>query len=159
MSRHARRRRARNLRSSRWGGHSRTLELAWAYYYRDKLCFGHARQLAIAAEGRGLVETVLFLNHPFHRPARRLPLATRVQQKRLAASFPKEEFWFTLDPSPSVPTCLRCQNTAGVEPERVRTCYPGGPKANPPLNLCRECATEYHAYWDERWAEHRGGLL
>lgn len=31
--------------------------------------------------------------------------------------------------------------------------------ANAPLSLCRGCAADHHAEWDERWSEYYSGLL
>jgi hypothetical protein len=30
---------------------------------------------------------------------------------------------------------------------------------NRSVMLCRECAAEHHAYWDERWSEYQSNLL
>lgn len=55
-------------------------------------------------------------------------------------------------------SCLRCDAVDGVAMESARTCYPysgptGGPDdPNKPVPLCRGCAEEHHAHWDEMWA-------
>ncbi len=62
-------------------------------------------------------------------------------------------------------TCLRCGSTVGVNLESSRTQYNfegelGSPEdPNRPVPLCRTCAEDHHAYWDEMWAEYYGGLL
>lgn len=33
------------------------------------------------------------------------------------------------------------------------------PDPNAPIPLCRPCAAEHHAEWDERWADYYAGLL
>lgn len=76
-----------------------------------------------------------------------------------------------------------CGKTVGVRREPARTAYDVGgfdcghedcatdPKmkelcfidrdarANHSPLLCRECAVEYHAHWDEMWATYYGSLL
>jgi hypothetical protein len=59
--------------------------------------------------------------------------------------------------------CVCCLSTEGVALEPSRTAYHfegerGSPDdPNRPVPLCRPCAEEYHAYWDERWAEYYAG--
>jgi hypothetical protein len=60
--------------------------------------------------------------------------------------------------------CSHCGSTEGVELEDSRTSYSHEPTAwdwivetpdpNAPVPLCRVCAVEHHAYWDEMWAEY-----
>jgi len=33
------------------------------------------------------------------------------------------------------------------------------PDPNAPFPLCRDCAAEHHAQWDERWNEYYASLL
>jgi hypothetical protein len=59
-------------------------------------------------------------------------------------------------------TCQRCgavdapSNT--VEREPCRTAYADDRLNISPL-LCRECADEYHAYWDSAWADYNSGRM
>lgn len=56
--------------------------------------------------------------------------------------------------------CERCATTDGVELESGRTAYhhePGTEDPNRPWLLCRPCAVEHHAHWDDMWAAARGG--
>jgi len=69
---------------------------------------------------------------------------------------------------PTKEACERCGSTEGVELEDSRTAYvepdyslwiavmydDKPPDPNAPSPLCRECAREHHAYWDEQWAEY-----
>ena len=73
--------------------------------------------------------------------------------------------------------CECCGSTEGVQLESARTAYARDrtsryerlmfddplnddpPDPNAPFPLCRECAAEHHANWDERWAEYRGSLF
>ncbi len=61
--------------------------------------------------------------------------------------------------------CLCCGGTDdGVALEDSRTMYvlaDGTDDAarNAPIALCRGCAADHHAYWDDMWATYRGGLL
>lgn len=62
------------------------------------------------------------------------------------------------------PRCERCEDTKGVAMESSRTCYAlddgrSDRVANRDRSLCRDCAEEHHADWDERWQEYYGGLL
>jgi hypothetical protein len=53
--------------------------------------------------------------------------------------------------------CECCGSREGVRWEDSRTMYhhePGEPDPNAPLLLCRDCAEEHHAMWDERWQEY-----
>ena len=43
--------------------------------------------------------------------------------------------------------------------DRIRLDGDPPPDPNADIPLCRECAAEHHAGWDERWAEYYGGLL
>lgn len=43
--------------------------------------------------------------------------------------------------------------------ELGRACQATKSDPNAPLALCRPCAEEHHANWDERWAEYQAGLL
>ena len=68
--------------------------------------------------------------------------------------------------------CERCGSTEGVELEDSRTAYApvtlsrwerlnledpvNPPDLNAPVPLCRECAKEHHAYWDEMWDSMQG---
>jgi hypothetical protein len=67
--------------------------------------------------------------------------------------------------------CECCGSTEGVELESSRTAYDPGPMTryqwlqlddplngkqpdpNVPLQLCRDCAAEHHAQWDQAWQE------
>ncbi len=73
--------------------------------------------------------------------------------------------------------CECCGSTEGVELESARTAYVRRPPTryerlgfddplndeppdpNAPLMLCRDCAAEHHASWDQVWSEYRSGLL
>lgn len=58
--------------------------------------------------------------------------------------------------------CEHCSDLDGVEFEDARTsyCWDGeGEDPNRPLVLCRSCAAEHHANWDEQWREYYSGLL
>jgi hypothetical protein len=65
-------------------------------------------------------------------------------------------------PTP-VLACIRCDSTDGVQMEDSRTMYhfegeldsPEDP--NKPIPLCRPCAADHHAYWNERWDDYRSG--
>lgn len=79
-------------------------------------------------------------------------------------------------------TCECCGETKGVQFESSRTAYSPKPMtrwerlrlpdpllppsplerfeaANPDLLLCRDCAAEHHAQWNQQWAEYYSGLL
>lgn len=46
------------------------------------------------------------------------------------------------------------------EPARTMYAWDGqGEDPNADLMLCRDCAAEHHANWDERWADYYAGLL
>jgi hypothetical protein len=67
-----------------------------------------------------------------------------------------------LDALKSSLACLACGATYGVELESSRTRFPwNGVSVDPNarIPLCRPCAKEHHAYWDERWAEYRAGQM
>ena len=61
--------------------------------------------------------------------------------------------------------CEVCERKDGVQLESSRTAYhwegalddPNNPNA--PILLCRDCARDHHAYWDDMWDEYRRGLL
>lgn len=71
---------------------------------------------------------------------------------------------------PPPPVCEMCGSTEGVQWEDSRTAYAPGPKTawrhllsnvgekdidpNAPKALCRSCAEDHHAHWDEMWAEY-----
>ena len=75
--------------------------------------------------------------------------------------------------------CERCGLTEGLRFESSRTCYYNESKLregrrkklrmleleeaeedpNRDIVLCRECAVEHHAYWDEMWKEYYYGRL
>lgn len=58
--------------------------------------------------------------------------------------------------------CGACGATEGVQMEPSRTCYhrePGEPNPNADIALCRDCATDHHAHWDDRWAEYYRSVL
>lgn len=73
--------------------------------------------------------------------------------------------------------CENCGSTLGVEHEGSRTAYARerlscwqrlkldgeglGEQPDPNRDpwLCRDCAAEHHAYWDEQWDEYHRGLL
>jgi len=70
--------------------------------------------------------------------------------------------------------CEGCGKSEGVELEDSRTMYAPPvlnywdrvlldgeepPDPNAPIPLCRDCAVEHHANWDERWADYYSGLL
>jgi hypothetical protein len=76
--------------------------------------------------------------------------------------------------------CKCCGATEGVELEESRTCYdrqpskrnqwqmillddpqnpPKPPDPNAPVPLCRDCAEEHHAYWNEMWSNYYSDLL
>jgi hypothetical protein len=61
--------------------------------------------------------------------------------------------------------CDHCGSLGGVALESARTAYHyegvrGAPEdPNRPVPLCRECAVEHHAHWDEMWAEYHASLL
>jgi len=51
--------------------------------------------------------------------------------------------------------CCHCGSTVEVLLESSRTayCWDGkGKDPNAPMPLCRECAKEHHAYWDDMWS-------
>jgi hypothetical protein len=53
--------------------------------------------------------------------------------------------------------CETCNSLEDCEPESARTAYPWdgtGENPNRYAVLCRECAAEHHAHWDEMWAEY-----
>lgn len=73
-----------------------------------------------------------------------------------------------------------CETTEGVQEEACRTAYDASCThedcaAHPELKkacfeatdrkrnrtawLCRACAKEYHAYWDEMWSTYYSGLI
>lgn len=79
---------------------------------------------------------------------------------------------------PSRPRCYGCGTVEGVALESSRTAYPFDGKPlyltdvlkdprlltasrdpNKPVWLCRPCAEEHHAFWDEQWADYRRGQL
>lgn len=54
--------------------------------------------------------------------------------------------------------CDRCGTAEGVAFEESRTAYEPteeDPCPNAPVPLCRDCAAEHHAYWDEMWREYQ----
>ena len=59
--------------------------------------------------------------------------------------------------------CSYCGSKEGVQMEDSRTTYHyegeiGGPDdPNKPLPLCRYCAKEHHAHWDDMWSEVNRG--
>lgn len=60
--------------------------------------------------------------------------------------------------------CLRCGSIEGVESESARTAYnydaaAGEEDPNKPILLCRPCAAEHHAAWDEQWNEYFRGRI
>ncbi len=83
---------------------------------------------------------------------------------------------FSLDASA---ICECCGALEGVQRESSRTAYAPKPltrwdrlklsevpdlmdrfmAANPDLLLCRDCAAEHHAQWDEQWASYYAGLF
>lgn len=64
-----------------------------------------------------------------------------------------------------MPVCACCGSPDGVEMEDARTQYHfegiAGSEQDPnrPIPLCRLCADEHHAHWNEMWAEYRAGLM
>lgn len=72
--------------------------------------------------------------------------------------------------------CEQCEATEGVELEGTRTAYAApringwtrlllddeiadnSPDPNTGMWLCRDCAKEYHEYWDEMWENARPSL-
>lgn len=52
--------------------------------------------------------------------------------------------------------CQRCDTTEGVQLEDSRTAYVNDPNA--PVPLCRACAKDHHAYWDELWEQARPSI-
>lgn len=61
-----------------------------------------------------------------------------------------------------IEACERCEETKGVKIEDSRTAYHWdgkGDDPNRPLLLCRSCANEHHAHWDERWDEYYSGCM
>lgn len=58
------------------------------------------------------------------------------------------------DPKPAL-TCEHCASTEGVQLECSRTAYywdGTGPDPNRHVALCRDCASDHHAYWDDMWS-------
>jgi hypothetical protein len=58
--------------------------------------------------------------------------------------------------------CECCGRTDGVESEPSRTAYHWDRKGEDPnrdVLLCRVCAVDHHAHWDDMWANYYGGLL
>ena len=56
--------------------------------------------------------------------------------------------------------CECCGHTNGIEMEHSRTMYPFDGEPSDPANpnrdvaLCRACAAEHHAYWNDMWNEY-----
>lgn len=94
----------------------------------------------------------------FLRPEERLPLDLAAAQRRyrenLAVSY-----------SSGTITCQgQCDppKTEGVklEPSRTQYHWDGkGENPNKPVWLCRDCAAEHHAHWDDMWEEYRTGVM
>lgn len=58
--------------------------------------------------------------------------------------------------------CEHCECREGVRAESARTLYEWngwGINPNRDVYLCRQCAEEHHAYWDDMWAEYYSGRL
>jgi hypothetical protein len=58
--------------------------------------------------------------------------------------------------------CEACGNIGDVQPEDSRTMYEwngDGDNPNSPIRLCRDCAADHHANWDETWREYKASLL
>ena len=53
--------------------------------------------------------------------------------------------------------CERCGSVKGVRQEPCRTMYTES-KLNVSPFLCRECAEDYHDYWNSLWADYYSGL-
>lgn len=53
--------------------------------------------------------------------------------------------------------CESC-NSPGASLRECRTRYVDETQNICPV-LCDVCATDYNAYWDEKWEEYYGGLL
>lgn len=52
-----------------------------------------------------------------------------------------------------------CEHSDCAEyPELKVACY-ASRDPNKTAWLCRECAEDYHAHWDEMWAQYYGSLL
>lgn len=62
--------------------------------------------------------------------------------------------------------CMECGSSEDIRLEDSRTNYEPKPVTlwhhireelppdpNAPVALCRDCAADHHAYWDERWDE------
>lgn len=92
----------------------------------------------------------------------------------------KGEGWFLNGPDDRLcpgckdTKCEDCGTSEGVEREGSRTMYPpptltfwdrillDGEEPEDPNRepyLCRSCAAEYHARWDEQWDSYNSGLL
>jgi hypothetical protein len=60
--------------------------------------------------------------------------------------------------------CAFCQSTTEVRMESARTSYPFDGKLgscddpNRDVPLCRLCAKDHHAYWDDMWNEYYESL-
>lgn len=68
--------------------------------------------------------------------------------------------------------CEYCGATEGVQLEDSRTAYDttpfdrfdrinklDEPDPNAPVLLCRDCAADHHAYWDEMWKDYYASRL
>ncbi len=61
--------------------------------------------------------------------------------------------------------CLHCEATKGARRESAQTAYHyegvvgSDDDPNRPVSLCRKCAREHHAHWNDMWADYYGGRL